>query len=744
MDAEKLSSDPDAPLYDPFTTFVLAKAKGKDAAVAQSLIQQGINLWRNVQALIVDTVERRTFLAALSPSQSKTFMILDDWWHSRYHNESIKGDDQALVAMLSKEAAVRDKLGPTHANTATYRGCMCNLFHSEFVWWFQLFPSGGKAQDGNVSVQRQARVLQIFKQIGDLVTNERQRALKHATWQRLSYSVWCQYRVPGFECEDTSILGSSMQPCPWLRSSQEGDCRRPLYLWDREKEMSVKVEELTESTVEYWCISHTWGRWWMEDIDMSPHVPWPVPTTSRFRVDQLPGALRTVDWPVKYVWFDLFCIPQNDCPERAVEIGKQADIFQNASACVVWLNDVDTWKIPETAVSWLGLSYLAKTTVGLPGLSELLKDLTDEAVQISSRENFAPSEGDPWAVRESHHEERVGPSGEPFRAQVDPGSAWFSSLWTLQEAYLCPGAYLADKGWNFLRTIGGVPLTLDNLTSLTYSTASDVEDGATRPGIVDQLLFIVKRWELSNLTSPSRMSLLIAADSRVSRGPRAEAIMSAVGASDWFNDHVAKTGMAHPQKNLVFGLYDLEFMEEVLAKIGPPFFLTFRFPPNTLEDAVEGRPLGTMLPLSFSPEKWQTTMSIDFHTTNWTSGTTDGWRMQLDGSIWVSQAAILAHVDSDGWQLPAVDGPIRVPTLQGQNRFDGFRALFESRPASPRTFAVAVVRYGSHQLGVILDGVESPSETGKLVLVKTAIFQTEGDWCRPESAVLQTVNWQIL
>jgi hypothetical protein len=42
----------------------------------------------------------------------------------------------------------------------------------------------------------------------------------------------------------------------------------------------------------------------------------------------------------RYVWFDLFCIPQEGGEIMAREIARQALIFRNAKVAVAWLNDI--------------------------------------------------------------------------------------------------------------------------------------------------------------------------------------------------------------------------------------------------------------------------------------------------------------------------------------------------------------------------------------------------------------------
>ena len=463
-----------------------------------------------------------------------------------------------------------------------------------------------------------------------------------------------------------------------------------------------------------------------------------MPTNSRFEVFHLPEVFSRLDWPVQYIWFDLFCIPQDECPEQAQEIGKQAEIFRQATCNVLWMHDVLSWQILQKSVMWLGLNYLHRANPSAAGVHEYLYTLgkqLGEGFCVVGSERYL----NPWApVVES----ATTPEDEVDFHQKNPGSWWFSSLWTLQEAYLCPSSLLADRNWELLDIGKTHLLTLDNLASLAYLPPSDVTEPTSRPSAVEVLLFTMKRWELTDLPSPSRMSLLIAAESRRSTGPRAEAIMSALGATDWFEIYRKKHSRAPLHKDLVFEMYPLEFLQEVQRKLGGPFFLHHRSPTNTIEDAEAGEPLGTMLPLAFNSKKWQVAQAICFSTSGWQRSLSDQWLIQLDGSVIVREAAIL-NTESDG-SGPLADGPVSISSPDGYRRFDSFRAWASQLRQVPYRLAVAVVRYNYRQLGVILEGVGPPSPEGTLVLVKTAIFMTLERWCQADLIKVRSVDWRVL
>ena len=315
-------------------------------------------------------------------------------------------------------------------------------------------------------------------------------------------------------------------------------------------------------------------------------------------------------------------------------------------------------------------------------------------------------------------------------------------MWTLQEAYLSPSALLADRKWKFLIVGDGLILSLNSLTSLAYSPASEVEDDTTRPGIVEVLVFTIKRWELSDLTSPSRMSLLIAAESRESTGPRAEAIMSVVGVTDWFDTYRLRHHRSPPPTNLVFGMYPLQSLIEAQRKIGGPFFLHHRAPQPTIDDAKLGGPLGTMLPLAHNKRYWQVAQAMNMATNHWSSSWSDDWEIHVDGSVVIKDAVILAGAGKQ--PITSADGSVSISSPNGYRRFESFSDWVKELPDVPFRFAVAIVRYSHRQFGILLEGVAQSLRESRLILVKTGIFMTEERWCRADLINPCSVNWVVL
>jgi hypothetical protein len=219
--------------------------------------------------------------------------------------------------------------------------------------------------------------------------------------------------------------------------------------------------------------------------------------------------------------------------------------------------------------------------------------------------------------------------------------------------------------------------------------------------------------------------------------------MSALYVRDWFESYRKRYGNAHPQYHIVLGLYPLEFMVEALQKIGPSFWLTFKIPSNTFEDAKLGRNLGSMLPINSNVVMRPTISSLDFHrSSKWNNPKYNNWYLQEDGTVLVKMALILSEKGRDA----RCDWPIRFPTLSGQTYFKSLAKLFGSPDRGPTCFAVVVARFASTVCGITLecDAAQTEEDPGALDLVKTGIFVAEGAWYCEEQAEMRHVNWRVL
>ncbi|KAF2122731.1 hypothetical protein BDV96DRAFT_561283, partial [Lophiotrema nucula] len=177
---------------------------------------------------------------------------------------------------------------------------------------------------------------------------------------------------------------------------------------------------------QYDAITYTWGRFRLQESDQSNVVaapieitgtksPWSIPRIDpkHFTASEFVRAIRTPteshegtgdSRSVDFIWLDVACIDQRAAePRSAAEIGRQALIFHGARRVYVWLARFPT--------------------------VHLEKMLTT----IERGADYEKSESvEQHAVTKQYASELLS----------DP---WFSSLWTLQETFLRPGAFLLSK-----------------------------------------------------------------------------------------------------------------------------------------------------------------------------------------------------------------------------------------------------------------------------------------------------------
>lgn len=180
----------------------------------------------------------------------------------------------------------------------------------------------------------------------------------------------------------------------------------------------------------YLAITYTWGRWRLDDHE-EPHIEalpikgisWTVPRVSvdHFTARGVQNCLEVIleeastrnsSTALEFVWLDIACIDQNPgSPDAASEIGRQAKIFSGACDVYIWLN----------TLKWGALINL------------FFHDRSQEEYEATSDMNS--------------REQIVDLNDIPSAAFVDYllTDPWFTSLWTLQEAYLCPEAFIMTK-----------------------------------------------------------------------------------------------------------------------------------------------------------------------------------------------------------------------------------------------------------------------------------------------------------
>lgn len=132
---------------------------------------------------------------------------------------------------------------------------------------------------------------------------------------------------------------------------------------------------------------------------------------------------------------------------------------------------------------------------------------------------------------------------------------------------------------------------------------------------------------------------------------RAEAIMSVVGATEWYKDFVSKYKVPPPETDLILGLYPLSFLAEAITKLGPTFYTAIPVNLHYLSGAVDlsegswnaqadAKAVGSVLPFTssstFLVPPQQFAFASDHHPAVQT------WALNRDGSLTVKQAGILS------------------------------------------------------------------------------------------------------
>lgn len=586
-------------------------------------------------------------------------------------------------------------------------------------------------------------------------------------------------------------LIASIDPCGWIPQAKKM-VHVPYYLWDKQDQQTVCTENFIHLP-EYTVVSHTWGRWKIknaEDIAL-PGIPWKIPQNTRFRVQSLPEILGKVPGHGRYVWFDLVCIPQStdDVLLKSIEkqeIANQAAVFSHAETAVVWLNAIDDFGPLEDICHMLAMNVLrypgpfdnARLKECLENLSRLNKKLINEPLLTPlAQAGVKPSQG--------------------FQRWDKVLDEWFSSLWTLQEACMRPDMWLCTRDWKPLEShASGTPIPLDCVLSLARLNAEHLlpeanklfahpEISATKalPGLVfneqesheSAKLIISPPSCLYNFVLYASVAALIdipgiepiriitmSNQRECKRNRRAEAIMSVMDVTVWFEGH---TSSQQNGDKVILDRFPMLFVTEVREKLGDfDFFssdIARDFWPNlnadpTSRSQLEGLKVrGTLLPFSEdrSRDILQLTLGNDPLTdrTLETHHTVCTWLIKADGSVTLPKANILMSSSDDSIHHDLTFNVIDYHdiTATGQRLFSSSRIrvsmkdwLFKRRY---QCYAVALQRTKSSGApiclfsGIILRAVEPG------VLIKSGNFVT--DWWREDDygwSDSQDTDWLVL
>lgn len=486
------------------------------------------------------------------------------------------------------------------------------------------------------------------------------------------------------------------------------------------------------------------------------------------------------------MWFDLFCIPQytgnpNEDQELSeveqvgirraqIEIARQAPIFYNSKRCVAWINQCHSWKGIKNALAWLSSQFIHATTQE--------QDTLESKIVTRQLSFLSKPAMDPVEIVEFIRED--------LNAMMEP-DPWFTSLWTLQEAVMCPDIELYSRDWERLSVIEDHHLSLTTLVVFIYTTmiycgpgnqvdktisfSSPTDHGLPRKG-VPYFWKTMTNWPIGPaclagfvastqlhavLLDRTPMAVLSVVERRHYKldGERAPAIMSAIGVTKWFRER-----LEHPSKSYddpaLLGSFSLAFVREAALKIGAPIFSsTTNYNKLDAPSAARGpcgftRGEGTMLP--FSRLSSTTTTSVTPYSIRASSkllGRRDhesvsGWSIMADASVEMSFAGItcfsgmetpcnlsgsMSYVTPpDGtWKEPAEDLPRRLQTVY-HHLFDDEDAAAKDAFEERLKLVVNRVRQSRVQLSLLKDlgrHITNMANGGKLFAV--ALYEIAGN-----------------
>ena len=701
---------------------ILEKHLGRPVCIGQCDVARALERWYEFRKVIE---EQPDFEHSLSFTQQTSWTLLIHWWSANYQDPGLS---KAAIALLEAAKASSQKLkcfhGELHPGQETfaksrksvYNSMMYNLFNREFnpSYWSEILEE-----------------LELLK-----LRIMRRKSNLHAIAQRIAYTSYAsieQLNVPSLG----SYTATTDQACPWLARGDENK-EYPYYLWDVQQKRTVIAKDLPVEP-EYCCVSHTWGRWRMNDIFIEG-VPWLVPRNRRFNVESLPERLQRIRPRTPFIWIDLFCIPQDRSLKAKEEINRQAAIFQNASRCIAWINDVNEWTNTTKALDWIGISYLhATTSSGIYETQKLLNTLYNEAEDDSElfTQKIELAEGVKLILNE--------PKPQPVLAigerKLAEPACWFPSLWTLQEAMLCPNLTFVSRDWIDLEDRSGSPISLaaffklidalgavwDNDKPYQTWTHDSIEKYSSHvgpsqsekwPNGARQLFYLDLATRMSNLLdSQQPAGLLMAANTRQSTSNRAPAIMSALGVTGWYNPN----DNTHTKEDLVLNCYPIAFVHEAAAKLGGSFYITGGGMVKSSDEVDSLSPLtkGSMLPFSarcgwFAKLKEPPNSHGIFED----HPAVKTWNIKQDGSVKIQKVGILASTErpknDESWLRVFYFGDEPTRFIDWVNNL----------PKSMCLYAVSVLKYLGCQWGLFLQGYPKPWYSSTQCLVKVGIFAT--------------------
>lgn len=453
-------------------------------------------------------------------------------------------------------------------------------------------------------------------------------------------------------------IGANIEPCPWI----DDTLGLPYFLWDIERGQTIETSGLAECPT-YTAISHTWGRWQKTGapVRVDGVSKWLIPENSIFDVRSLRIILRNLPVRTKYVWFDLLCIPQDRSEIALREISRQAAIFRGAQYAIAWLNMISDWKGLRSVIEWMCLEYLGSQHGKERGVQARIHRTSAFTAASGSTGLFEPYE-----------------EGSDLSDSVLRPSAWFTSLWTLQEVCLRPDMLLCSKDRELLtvgdcepvpfdglvalldpilETAGGQALISDVEAAASYSFESEdleisaseklgalIRGGRYPVGFIE-LFALLEKTGMTEFHAINQEAIMKLGSLRHCKEGRAEAIMSVIGATNWFVKAIESGRLDDLERSLILGLYPASFLKEIVDMLGSHFYDSVLVRNDVGVDFSTESPVrGSLLPFRPSSNIEQVSEEIILPRSRLAGDDHPSvrlWTIELDGSVRIPEAAVL-------------------------------------------------------------------------------------------------------
>ena len=242
--------------------------------------------------------------------------------------------------------------------------------------------------------------------------------------------------------------------------------------------------------------------------------------------------------------------------------------------------------------------------------------------------------------------------------------------------------FLLNKGCQVLSvgespvmvTLEALTALLEGFTDVAMKGLPEREDIGSRPALEQEFqnmdfpqgyielskLF----WDtgMDQLLNASPITPLILGNERYCKSSRAQAIMSVVGITEWYQDTVKQFDDA-PEDDLVLGKFPLRFLQEIQRKHGAVLFSSFAIglegPPRTGISTI-----GSLLPFTSNSAN----RSLNRFRSQWQRSDVkdhaciQGWQIRQDGSVMLPEVCLTASSDHHD-ALERIPASVMVPMV---------------------------------------------------------------------------------